>query len=114
MVYMILQRISTLVHTLQIYFLRFNQYTGAVVDVMYMYIVHNTIYIIKMFYFNLLTRQFCDYAMMGAIFGTICVYIIFISESIHDVVNFAVGIDWDIRVYIAMVLVPLIIIGQVS
>jgi solute carrier family 36 (proton-coupled amino acid transporter) len=41
------------------------------------------------------------------------VYIVFIGASIKDVINFSFGIDWDIRVYIAMSLLPVLIVGQI-
>lgn len=58
-------------------------------------------------------RQFCDYGLMATYYGANCVYIVFISESIHDVANFTFGVDWNIRAYIAMMMIPVIIMGQV-
>lgn len=51
---------------------------------------------------------------MATYYGANCVYIVFISESIHDVANFTFGVDWNIRAYIAMMMIPVIIMGQVN
>lgn len=51
---------------------------------------------------------------MATYYGAGCVYIVFIAESIHDVINFEFDLDWDVRVYIAIILVPVLLIGQVS
>lgn len=47
-------------------------------------------------------------------FGGNSVYIVFISQSIHDVINYEFGLNWDIRIYIAFTLIPILCIGQVS
>lgn len=50
---------------------------------------------------------------MATYYGANCVYIVFMSESMHGVINYAFDIKWDIRIYIAMMMVPVILIGQV-
>lgn len=50
---------------------------------------------------------------MATYYSANCVYIVFISESIHDVANYTFGVDWNIRAYIAMMMIPAIIMGQV-
>lgn len=50
---------------------------------------------------------------MATYFGANCVYIVFMSESMHGVINFAFGIDWNIRAYIGIMMVPVILIGQI-
>lgn len=58
-------------------------------------------------------RQFCDYGLMATYYGANCVYIVFISQSICDVVNDAIGIDWDVRIYIIFGTIACLLIGQV-
>lgn len=42
---------------------------------------------------------------MATYYAAACVYIVFIATSFHDVINDDLGIDWDIRIYIALTLV---------
>lgn len=58
-------------------------------------------------------KQFVDGSLMATYFAASCVYIVFIATSLHDVVNFDAKINWDIRLYIAMTLIPLLLIGQI-
>lgn len=50
---------------------------------------------------------------MATYWATACVYVLFISTSFHDVINYDLEIDWDKRIYIAIVSVPIILIGQI-
>lgn len=63
--------------------------------------------------FLLYSRAFVDYGLMATYFSAACVYVVFISESIMNVVQFRTHINWDIRIYIAFVIIPLIFIGQI-
>lgn len=51
--------------------------------------------------------------MMATYFSAGCVYIVFVANSIMLVVNHQTGVDLDIRVYIAAVLLPFIAMGQI-
>lgn len=51
---------------------------------------------------------------MATYFSANCVYIVFIASSVHDVVNFGLNIQWDVRTYIALIILPVLLIGQVS
>lgn len=46
-------------------------------------------------------------------YGANCVYIVFIATTIHDIINFELGLDWDVRAYIAICLLPILLISQV-
>lgn len=50
---------------------------------------------------------------MATYYGASCVYIVFISESFHDVINYDLKINLNIRIYIAMTLIPILFIGQI-
>lgn len=45
--------------------------------------------------------------------GANCVYILFIATSLSKVVNYGLGVNWDVRFYIAIVFVPCIILGEI-
>jgi hypothetical protein len=64
--------------------------------------------------FSSIHRSFVDYALVATYYGANCVYIVFIGASIKDVINYEFGIDWDVRIYIAMSLIPVLMVGQVS
>lgn len=59
------------------------------------------------------SREFCDYGLMLTYYGANCVYIVFISTTIHDIVNFELGLTWDVRAYIAICILPILLISQV-
>lgn len=50
---------------------------------------------------------------MATYFSAGCVYIVFVAKSLMLVTNYEQSIDLEIRVYIAMVLIPCIAISQV-
>ncbi|XP_065368522.1 proton-coupled amino acid transporter-like protein CG1139 [Calliphora vicina] len=58
-------------------------------------------------------KQFVDGSLMATYYAAACVYIVFIATSFHDVINYDFGIKWDVRIYIAMTLVPCLFIGQI-
>lgn len=49
-------------------------------------------------------KNFVDFSLMATYYSASCVYIVFISQSFHDVINYDLQINWDIRTYIAMTL----------
>lgn len=50
---------------------------------------------------------------MATYYAAACVYIVFIATSFHDVINYDFDLNWDVRIYIAMTLVPCLFIGQI-
>lgn len=64
-------------------------------------------------FFHLTFRQFGDFGMMATYFSAGCVYIVFVATSLQRVVNFELGIQWDVRAFIGIVLVGIIFIGQI-
>ncbi|XP_068145467.1 proton-coupled amino acid transporter-like protein CG1139 [Drosophila tropicalis] len=58
-------------------------------------------------------KQFVDIALMATYYAASCVYVVFIAESFHDVINYDCGITWDIRIYIAFAIIPCLFIGQI-
>ncbi|XP_067626432.1 proton-coupled amino acid transporter-like protein CG1139 [Eurosta solidaginis] len=60
-----------------------------------------------------MARLFVDYGLMVTYFATICVYMVFIATSFHDVINYNFGLSWDVRIYIAMTVIPCLLIGQI-
>lgn len=56
---------------------------------------------------------FIDSMMVIDSFLTACLYIVFIAKSLRDVLHNQLQLDWDTRVYIMLLLVPLLIIIQV-
>ncbi|KAM7343989.1 proton-coupled amino acid transporter-like protein acs isoform 2-T5 [Cochliomyia hominivorax] len=58
-------------------------------------------------------KQFVDGSLMATYYAAACVYMVFIATSFHDVINYDFSINWDVRIYIAMTLVPCLFIGQI-
>ncbi|ALC42096.1 CG8785 [Drosophila busckii] len=58
-------------------------------------------------------KQFVDIGLMATYYAAACVYMVFIATSFHDVINYDVGLKWDVRIYIAMTVIPCLIIGQI-
>ncbi|EAT42635.1 AAEL005855-PA [Aedes aegypti] len=56
---------------------------------------------------------FIDSMMVIDGFLTACLYIVFIAKSLQDVLYNQLQLDWDTRVYILLLLVPLLVIIQV-
>ncbi|KAH8321792.1 hypothetical protein KR067_001720, partial [Drosophila pandora] len=58
-------------------------------------------------------KQFVDIGLMATYYAAGCVYIVFIATSFHDVINYYTGINWDVRIYIALTVIPCLLIGQI-
>ncbi|XP_049308795.1 proton-coupled amino acid transporter-like protein CG1139 [Bactrocera dorsalis] len=58
-------------------------------------------------------KQFVDGGLMGTYFAAACVYMVFIATSFHDVINYDTGLKWDVRIYIAIIVIPCLLIGQI-
>ncbi|XP_055382276.1 proton-coupled amino acid transporter-like protein CG1139 [Condylostylus longicornis] len=58
-------------------------------------------------------KQFVDGSLMATYFAASCVYIVFIATSLHDVVNYDLNLDWDVRIYIVFTLIPILFLGQI-
>lgn len=57
-------------------------------------------------------RTIMDLAMFfGALSG--CVYFVFIASTIHEIFNYFFEINWSIRTYIAIMIVPVLLIAQI-
>ncbi|XP_059619423.1 proton-coupled amino acid transporter-like protein CG1139 isoform X2 [Phlebotomus argentipes] len=58
-------------------------------------------------------RIFVDYALMTTYYSAACVYIVFIATSFAKVINFELDLTWDVRIYIALVALPVWVMGQI-
>ncbi|KAH8421021.1 hypothetical protein KR222_003998, partial [Zaprionus bogoriensis] len=58
-------------------------------------------------------KQFVDISLMATYYAAACVYMVFIATSFHDVINYDVGINWDVRIYIGLTVIPCLLIGQI-
>ncbi|XP_005185482.1 proton-coupled amino acid transporter-like protein CG1139 [Musca domestica] len=58
-------------------------------------------------------KQFVDGSLMATYYAAACVYIVFIATSFHDVINYDLNLKWDVRIYIALTLIPCLFIGQI-
>ncbi|KAH8298477.1 hypothetical protein KR044_005593, partial [Drosophila immigrans] len=63
--------------------------------------------------FSNFAKQFVDISLMATYYAAACVYIVFIATSFHDVINYDAGLNWDVRIYIALTLIPCLFIGQI-
>ena len=58
-------------------------------------------------------RLFVDYGLMATYFSAGCVYIVFIGSSLEKVINAAADLDWNVRIYILLTMIPILVIGQI-
>lgn len=58
-------------------------------------------------------KVFIDYSVMGLNLFSACVYIVFVANTFHDVCNTLFGWTMSVRVYMLIVMVPLLFIGQI-
>lgn len=63
-----------------------------------------------LFFFH---RAFTEYGLVLTYLGANCVYIVFIATSFSKVINDRLAVDWDVRYYIAVVVLPCIILGEI-
>ncbi|XP_016976747.2 proton-coupled amino acid transporter-like protein CG1139 [Drosophila rhopaloa] len=47
-------------------------------------------------------------------FGICCVYVVFIAESIKQLVDEWSGVQWDVRIYMCIIIVPLLLIYSIK
>nr|XP_019529957.2 proton-coupled amino acid transporter-like protein CG1139 [Aedes albopictus] len=59
------------------------------------------------------TTGFVDVMILIQSILTCCLFLIFIAKSLHDVIYNQLGVDWDVRIYILIELVPIIFITQI-
>lgn len=59
------------------------------------------------------SKLFVDYGLMATYFSAGCVYIVFIGNSLHRVINLAADLDWDVRYWILITMIPVLAIGQI-
>lgn len=66
-------------------------------------------------FFNLICyRATINLFLVIDLIGCCCVYIVFVGENIEPVIEKYAGNDWDLRVYMAMLLPPLLIFSFVK
>lgn len=58
-------------------------------------------------------KNIVDYALMATYYSAGCVYIVFIANTFHDVFNAMLNIDMSVRVYILIIMIPILLIGQI-
>ncbi|XP_055629907.1 proton-coupled amino acid transporter-like protein pathetic isoform X2 [Toxorhynchites rutilus septentrionalis] len=63
--------------------------------------------------FATFAKAYIDYMLLVVSFFSVCVYLVFISTTLRDVLNHELGIDWSIRIYILLMAVLTAIITQV-
>uniref|UniRef100_A0A1B0CAN0 Putative amino acid transporter n=1 Tax=Lutzomyia longipalpis TaxID=7200 RepID=A0A1B0CAN0_LUTLO len=63
--------------------------------------------------FSNAARLFVDYALMATYYSAGCVYIVFIATSFAKVVNYELELGWDVRIWIALMFVPVWVMGQI-
>lgn len=63
--------------------------------------------------YSVAAKNIVDYALMATYFSAGCVYIVFIGNTFHKFFNAAAGWDLDVRLYIAIFLIPILFIGQI-
>jgi proton-coupled amino acid transporter len=61
-----------------------------------------------------LAKEFVDYSLLLTYYATCCVYIVFIASTFHDICNSWLNLNWTIRIYILLVGIPALFIGQVQ
>lgn len=59
------------------------------------------------------SKLFVDYGLMATYFSAGCVYIVFIGSSLEKVINVAAELDWNVRIYILLTMIPILLIGQI-
>nr|XP_019555078.2 proton-coupled amino acid transporter-like protein pathetic [Aedes albopictus] len=59
------------------------------------------------------SKLFVDYGLMATYFSAGCVYIVFIGSSLEKVINAAADLDWNVRIYILLTMIPILVIGQI-
>lgn len=60
-----------------------------------------------------LCRVFIDWMLVIDSILSICLYIVFIAESMQGVIYNLNGLGWDTRIYILLLLIPIVVIMQV-
>uniref|UniRef100_A0A1A9WDD4 Amino acid transporter transmembrane domain-containing protein n=1 Tax=Glossina brevipalpis TaxID=37001 RepID=A0A1A9WDD4_9MUSC len=58
-------------------------------------------------------KQFVDGSLMATYYAAACVDIVFIATTFRDVINCDLDLNWHVRLYIALTLIPCLFIGQI-
>lgn len=58
-------------------------------------------------------KNFVTYLLMFGSLLSSCVYIVFIANTFHGLCNVHFGWNWNVRIYILFVMVPVLLIGQI-
>ncbi|EAT42636.1 AAEL005865-PA [Aedes aegypti] len=59
------------------------------------------------------TMGFVDVMILIQSILTCCLFLVFIAKSLHDVIYNQLGVDWDVRIYILIELIPVVVITQI-
>lgn len=54
-----------------------------------------------------------DYALMATYYSAGCVYIVFIANTFHDICNGLFNWNMSVRIYIVIVMIPILFMGQI-
>lgn len=58
-------------------------------------------------------KNFVDYALMATYFSAGCVYIVFIGSTFHSIFSTIYGWETNVRVYILIIMIPILFMGQI-
>lgn len=58
-------------------------------------------------------KTFVDYALMATYFSAGCVYIVFMGNTFHSIFSTIYGWEADVRIYILLIMIPVIVMGQI-
>ncbi|CAO1407954.1 unnamed protein product [Diamesa hyperborea] len=58
-------------------------------------------------------KNFVDYGIMATYYSAGCVYIVFVANTFHEVCNYLFAINLNIRIYILIIMIPILFIGQI-
>lgn len=58
-------------------------------------------------------KIFVDYGLMFTYYSAGCVYIVFIANTFHDIINDLLDLNMSVRIYILIIMVPILFIGQI-
>lgn len=64
-------------------------------------------------FFTFFCRSTCEYGMILTYLTANCVYMVLIATSFQTVLNYNLNVDWDVRYYIAAIVLPCLILGQI-
>ncbi|XP_065091968.1 proton-coupled amino acid transporter-like protein CG1139 [Ochlerotatus camptorhynchus] len=60
-----------------------------------------------------LAKAYIDYMLLVISYFSVCVYLVFVSTTLRDVINYELEINWDTRIYILLTTCVVAVITQV-